>query len=330
MAPPGAGGSPPAAGELAGGATGCGFEYYRDQPRATERRRSMTTPRDVAALFDRMAPDYEVLEPWYEHLYDVLHGLLARTLAPPAVGAVRPGRALDAGCGTGLQAGLLERLGWQVHGIDLAAALLARARSRLAAPRLARGDLQALPYADGVFDVAVCCGSTLSFVPDPAAALRELARVLRPGGRLLLECEHRWSLDLVWGLLSSLTGDRLGYALGAREAWRLLAHRTDEGVWAPYPGYGWLRLFTRSELHRWLGEAGLVPERWWGVHSLTLLLPSTWLHRPRLGRLGRALYAGLRRLDRTLTSSAVGRGAGASLVVLARRAGPGAFTIEPR
>jgi SAM-dependent methyltransferase len=272
----------------------------------------------VARLFDAMAADYGVLEPWYEHLYAVLHDLLAAVLGPP-----RPGqaRALDAGCGTGFQARVLEGLGWQVHGLDLAGALLAVARQRLARPRLVRGDVGALPYADGAFDVAVCLGSTLSFVADPARALAELGRVLRPGGRLLVECEHRWSLDAVWSLLSGLTGDRLGYGLTARQAWRLVVHPPGRGLWLPYPGYGTLRLFTASELARWLAEAGLAPVRCWGVHSVTLLVPSTVLHRPRLGRAAAWLYGRLRRLDRALASSWVGRRAGASLVVLARRAG---------
>lgn len=272
----------------------------------------------VARLFDAMAADYDVLEPWYEHHYAVLHDLLAAVLGPPGPG---DRRALDAGCGTGFQARVLERLGWEVHGVDLAPALLAAACRRLARPRLAGADVGALPYADGAFQAAVCCGSTLSFVEDPARALTELGRVLRPGGRLLVECEHRWCLDLAWSLLSALTGDRLGYGLTARQAWRLIADPPGRGAWLPYPGYGTLRLFTASELARWLAEAGLVAERWWGLHSVTLLIPSTVLHRPRLGPAAARLYRVLRRLDRALAASWVGRRAGASLVVLARRAG---------
>ena len=146
-----------------------------------------------------MADDYDLLEPWYEHLYATLHALLRAELGPPAPAGRR--RALDAGCGTGFQTALLEELGYATHGADLSARLLAAARRRLPSTPLVLADVQALPYEGGVFDVVTSCGSTLSFVDRPEAALREIGRVLRPGGRLVLECEHRWSLDLGWALV---------------------------------------------------------------------------------------------------------------------------------
>src|SRR5687767_7324076 len=163
----------------------------------------------TARLFDAMAEDYDTLEPWYEHLYAVLHPLVLSALAPRS-SARRP-RALDAGCGTGFQTTLLERLGYESHGVDISGRLLAVARRRLAASRFALASVEALPFADRSFDAIACCGSTLSFVDDPAAALRELARVLKPGGRVVLECEHRFSLDLAWTLVSALGADCLGY-----------------------------------------------------------------------------------------------------------------------
>ena len=272
----------------------------------------------VARLFDAMAPAYEQLEPWYEHLYDVLHAILRETLGPAPAGA----RALDAGCGTGFQSALLDGLGWATHGVDVSAGLLAVARRRLPGVALARASLETLPYPDARFDAVVCCGSTLSFVDDPDRALAELGRVLRPGGRLLLDCEHRPSLDLAWTLASALCGDALGYGVPARRAWRALAARGRLRV--PYPGYGPLWLFTRRELADMLGAAGLAPLRGWGVHGITNLIPSTVLHRPRLPRALAAAYRGLRRLDAALAGAAPGRALANSLVVLAERCQPSA------
>ena len=265
------------------------------------------------ALFDAMAAEYDVLEPWYEHLYARLHAIVRGALAP---GGARPGHALDAGCGHGFQTALLADLGWQTHGIDLAGGLLTVARRRVPAAVFARADVAALPYGDATFDVVSCCGSTLSFVADPEAALGEMARVLRPGGRLLLECEHRWSLDLVWMAASALGGDALGYGVPAAALGRAFRRPWRAAVRLPYPGYGTLTLFSTGDLRRRLRAHGLTPRRTWGIHALTNLIPSTVLHRERLSRPVAALYRALRVLD---TAAAAGplRAIANSVVILA-------------
>jgi SAM-dependent methyltransferase len=269
----------------------------------------------VARLFDAMAPTYDDLEPWYEHLYSRLHALLDEVLRPAP--GTPPGRALDAGCGTGLQARRLQALGYRTHGLDLSHALLVVARQRSADLQLVRGRLEALPYATATFDVVACCGSTLSFVADPVRALGELGRVLRPGGRLLVECEHAWNLDLVWALADAVSGGRLGYGLTLGQLWRAL--RCHGGRWLPYPGYGPLRLFTTAELRGLLAAAGLTLRRRWGIHALTNLRPSTVLHRPRLGPVTGLLFRALAAADDALRPWPALAVLANSLVVLADR-----------
>jgi SAM-dependent methyltransferase len=265
----------------------------------------------VARLFDAMAAEYDVLEPWYEHFYPRLHAILVTALAPPRDGRRR--RALDAGCGHGFQTALLQALGYETHGVDLAAALLDLARARVPRAALACADVMALPYADGTFDVVSCCGSTLSFVADPDGALAELARVLRPGGRLLLECEHKWSLDLAWTAVSALTRDALGYGTTAGTLWRALRRPLRAPIVLPYPGYGTLTLFSGRDLRRRLAAVGLRAERTWGIHAITNLIPSTVLHWPRLPRPLAALYRVLRAIDTASAPASLAN----SLVVLA-------------
>src|SRR5262245_20203918 len=142
----------------------------------------------AARFFDAMAPSYDELEPWYRHLYARLHAILRAALGPAPPGA----RALDAGCGTGFQTGILAELGFRVHGLDVSAGSLRVARARHPAAALVCGDLAALPHGDAVFDAGVCAGSTIDFVEDPGRAIGELARVLRPRAPLLLEYERRW------------------------------------------------------------------------------------------------------------------------------------------
>ncbi len=266
--------------------------------------------------FDAMADAYDSLEPWYAHLYAVLHPIVRRELAAPAG---RPVRALDAGCGTGFQAAVLAALGYRTHGLDLSAGLLAVARHRLTSVMLARGNMEMLPYRSATFDAITCCGSTLSFVDSPARATAEIGRVLRPDGLLLLECEHRGSLDLAWAVVSSVTGDRLGYELRPRDAWRLWRAKGGQGSRVSYPGYGPLWLFTMSELAALLDAAGLDVLHTWGIHMLTNLIPSTVLHRQRLARPLAVLYRLLCRLDDGLRRLPAAARMANSVVVLARR-----------
>jgi hypothetical protein len=68
-----------------------------------------------------------------------------------------------------------------------------------------------------------------------------------------------------------------------------------------------------------LAGAGLRPLRWWGIHSVTNLIPSTVLHRERLGRLTGALYRRLRAIDARLSASPVAQRLANSLVLLAEK-----------
>ena len=268
----------------------------------------------IARLFDAMADDYDVLEPWYEHLYARMHAVLDAALAPPPDGRHR--RALDAGCGHGFQTARLRTLGYEAHGVDIAHALLTVARGRIPAAALARADLSALPYADESFDVVSCCGSTFSYVEEPDRALAELARVLRPGGRLLLECEHKWSLDLAWTVASALTGDSLGYETSRAVVWDALRRPLRAPITLPYPGYGALTLFSIRDLRRRLATVGFRVERAWGIHVVTNLIPSTVLHRPRLSRPLAALYRVLRAVDTAIAPASLA----ANVMLLAAKA----------
>src|SRR5262245_37648718 len=268
----------------------------------------------TARFFDTMAASYDELEPWYEHLYVELHRILRSALRP----AVQSARALDAGCGTCFQTSILAELGYRTHGLDLSAASLSVARRRLPVARLVQGDLGALPYRDASFDAVVCAGSTLDFVDQPGSAVAEIARVMRPGARLLLEYERRWCLDLAWTLVSSVTADAFGYGLRPAQARELVATPWRTGVWVDYPGYPRLRLFTNRELGAMLRGSGLRVEQAWGVHAVTNVLPSPVLHRPRLSAPLRPLYRALRSVDSRVGSSRALRAIAAHGVMLAR------------
>jgi SAM-dependent methyltransferase len=98
-------------------------------------------------------------------------------------------RVLDVATGTGNLALPLARGGAVVTGLDIATNLLAQARKRAAAEGLAvsfdEGDAEQMPYADGAFDVVVTMFGAM-FAPRPEMVTGEMARVLKPGGRLAM------------------------------------------------------------------------------------------------------------------------------------------------
>lgn len=135
--------------------------------------------------WDLAAGDYEAL--WQAQLADARAGLLA--MAVPAAGE----RVLDVACGTGLVAFEAARAvgpDGRVFGIDLSgqmvdAARLQSSKKALSNVGFARMDAESLALPDASFDLALCALG-LMYLPDPERALREMRRVLRPGGRMAL------------------------------------------------------------------------------------------------------------------------------------------------
>jgi ubiquinone/menaquinone biosynthesis C-methylase UbiE len=119
---------------------------------------------------------------WAHYLARSSSATLDALSPPPGV------RLLDVGCGTGILLGAATRRDPSagVYGIDLVPEMLERAARRGAGRwHLALGDAKALPFADACFD-AVASSSSFHHWAEPRLALGEIARVLRPGGRLVL------------------------------------------------------------------------------------------------------------------------------------------------
>ena len=137
------------------------------------------SPDGVRTMFDRIAPVYDAMNRL------MTAGLDVRWRRLTARAVVQPGdRVLDAACGTGDLAIADRKAGAAyVTGLDFSERMLERARRKAPELEWVRGDLLALPFADTSFDAATV-GFGVRNVEDLDRALRELRRVLRPGGRL--------------------------------------------------------------------------------------------------------------------------------------------------
>jgi SAM-dependent methyltransferase len=102
------------------------------------------------------------------------------------VGLERGHAVLDVGCGVGTFLGLVAERGGRPFGVDASSALLDLARERVPGAELRVGEMEALPYADGRFDLVTGFNSFF-FANDMVAALREARRVARPGAAVVIQ-----------------------------------------------------------------------------------------------------------------------------------------------
>jgi len=131
---------------------------------------------------------------------------------------------LDVGCGDGTLAASFAEAGARVVGCDADARMMARAAQKhgVEGPRFLRADATRLPFADASFDL-VSMITVLAFIPDAPAALREVARVLRPGGCLILGDLGKWNYWAARRRIRAWLGARLWQGARFRTAGQMRA-----------------------------------------------------------------------------------------------------------
>ncbi|MGH7639408.1 MAG: bifunctional demethylmenaquinone methyltransferase/2-methoxy-6-polyprenyl-1,4-benzoquinol methylase UbiE [Candidatus Dormibacteria bacterium] len=202
-------------------------------------------PELVAAMFSQLAPRYDLLNSLLSLGQDRRWRRRAAQLT-----RCRPGdRVLDVCTGTGALARLLrDRVGsrGEVIGVDLTESMLERARERVPGVTFIRADAERLPFADSSFSAATMAFG-LRNIHDRPQALRELARVLRPGGRAVI---LEFSQVQPW-----LAPVYAGYSrLGIPAIARLILGRDSAYRYLTQSISAFAR---REEVSRWLLEAGL-------------------------------------------------------------------------
>lgn len=135
-------------------------------------------------MFDRIAWRYDLVNTLLSGGTDQLW----RRAAERATGVTRGGSALDVACGTGALTRVLARAvgaGGRVVGMDFSEGMLDAARKRSPGMTWVQGDALELPFADAEFDAATIAFG-LRNLADPPRGLAEMARVVRPGGRMVV------------------------------------------------------------------------------------------------------------------------------------------------
>jgi len=215
---------------------------------------------------------------WVKHFRSTAdYNLMARRRAVFELAAQEPApRLLDLGCGAGAYLELAPALGARYVGVDFAPNMIAAARERARELRLEHatcllvGDATQTAFADGSFDLAIGVG-LIEYFAEPAPLLAELRRVLRPGGRLILQAylPSRYPEGL-WELMkrgrNRLLRRDVGFRhrrYGARALDRLLA-----GVGFALVDWRFanFHLLPRTQLQALLPALHVVPAEWLARH----------------------------------------------------------------
>ena len=192
----------------------------------------------MAALDNRTY--YDDFAGWYERERHLPYHRMLDDLEVEIVERYAAGKStLEVGCGTGLILDRVKRFAADAHGIDLSAGMLARAAAR--GLSVSQASATALPLPDASVDVAYSF-KVLAHIPDITGAMREMARVVRPGGHVLAEFYNARSIR------------RLVKAMKPPTAVSDTTH--DEHVFTRYDDAAAIRSYLPPELE-WVATRGI-------------------------------------------------------------------------
>ena len=152
----------------------------------------------VVRTFDQQAPGYAdgyAGESSFAHSFQI-----RRERVFELVGNARGGKALDIGCGPGVTVEVLLQRNFEVFGVDASPEMVRECKRRFGqTPRthFSVGKIEELKFPAAHFDLILCMG-VLEYLEDDARALREIARVAKPGGMVILTVPNLWSPYRIW------------------------------------------------------------------------------------------------------------------------------------
>lgn len=199
--------------------------------------------------------------PWDEVMVTIRRNMWLRRHRLAMFGFHTSDRILDLGCGDGLDIYTLRGQGYiHVTGVDISQKLLSAAKKRNPGMRLVRASADSLPFKDGAFD-AVLADSMLYHIVGNKKALKEIRRVLEPGGRLcFIEMRQSTGRKLLDALTVSPIGRVFPYLRRRREAYRVEKQsivrwqRREDGFFRTLSHIGFQKEWVRYDLLSVIGK----------------------------------------------------------------------------
>jgi ubiquinone/menaquinone biosynthesis C-methylase UbiE len=142
------------------------------------------------SLEKKIAKRFDNLEHWFPDTYN-RHDFRIRYILK-SIDNIKNAKILDVGCGKGGMVRILSKLGAQVHGIDISKELLKEAK-KIPLATIKIGSATDIPYPDDTFDYVIS-NEVIEHVPSTEKAIKEMSRVVKKGGKIILIDKNRWSL----------------------------------------------------------------------------------------------------------------------------------------
>lgn len=238
----------------------------------------------VEAVYDALGPYYHMFYGEARHALNEIERQVSGLLN---LSNVRPGDAIDCGCGAGMQALALQNAGWKVVGVDISSNLLRHAESlrnslELTGPRFVKADMRNLSQGmENSFDICTSFGNCLAHITDELSlesAFKSFMRVLRPGGTLMIASRDNDALlkekpNEIDHFVKKCDGSRVIYsqtfdwaensAVYDCNAYTII-HNSDTHKIDTIHSYATMRAWVKDELMEKAAHAGFVNVDWHG------------------------------------------------------------------
>ena len=302
----------------------------------------------IAEIYNDMAEEYDDIQDlWYGWLLARLHFKIVQYLSENKIPTGL--NCLDVGCGTGFQSVLLSLCGHKVTGIDISQDLLEKAKAKsvklyeskelfttpydfindiidqtdilcnrlrnnapIQEPSYQLASATELPFENNQFDLVNCCGSVLSSIENYEEAIKEISRVLKPGGILILEVENKYNLDLFYPALDKVLFGVLDYDQPFRKSMKNIFSKPSQHAQIDFPFSMHEKeikipiwLFSSFGLKQELRKNSLLTENYYSIHNFTNILPSVLLDTSEPSKILVSIFKLLCNTEKTFNSMKV-------------------------